>query len=65
MKASHKLVVPGVDSMLNQFKEEIASEFGVKLGGQTSSYENGSVGGEITRRLVQHAQSKVTDSNHQ
>ncbi len=65
MKASHKLIVPGVDSMLHQFKEEIASEFGVKLGGQTSSYENGSVGGEITRRLVQHAQSKMSETNHQ
>jgi small acid-soluble spore protein A (major alpha-type SASP) len=34
-------------------KYEIASEFGVQLGAETTSRENGSVGGEITKRLVQ------------
>jgi hypothetical protein len=41
---------------LNQVKEEIAAEFGVTLGPETTSRGNGSVGGEITKRLVQQAQ---------
>ena len=34
-------------------KYEIASEFGVNLGPDATSRANGSVGGEITKRLVQ------------
>jgi len=55
----NKLVVPGVEHALGQFKEEIAQEFGVKLGAHTSALENGSVGGEITKRLVKQAQSQL------
>ena len=50
-----KLVVPGSQSALNSMKTEIASEFGVTLGPDTSSRQNGSVGGEITKRLVAQA----------
>ena len=34
-------------------------EFGVNLGPDTSSHENGSVGGEITKRLVAMAQQQL------
>ena len=40
-------------------KYEIASEFGVQLGPDASSRANGSVGGEITKRLVAQAQSQM------
>ena len=40
-------------------KYEIASEFGVNLGGETTSRANGSVGGEITNRLVAIAQQSM------
>ena len=33
-------------------KYEIANEFGVSLGPNSTSRANGSVGGEITKRLV-------------
>ncbi|MDF2558081.1 MAG: hypothetical protein K0R71_1909 [Bacillales bacterium] len=56
----NKLLVPGVEKMLTQFKEEIASEFGIALGAHTSSYENGSVGGEVTKRLVRQAQQDLS-----
>lgn len=36
-------------------KQEIASEFGVTLGADTTARQNGSVGGEITKRLVAEA----------
>ncbi len=55
----NKLAVPGAEQALEQMKYEIASEFGVNLGGETSSRANGSVGGEITKRLVQMAESQL------
>ncbi|NLD26438.1 MAG: alpha/beta-type small acid-soluble spore protein, partial [Acholeplasmataceae bacterium] len=52
-----KLVVPGAQNAINQMKNEIASEFGVQLGPDATARQNGSVGGEITKRLVKMAQS--------
>ena len=49
---SNKLVVPGSKQVLENMKYEIAREFGVNLGPDTSARLNGSVGGEITKRLV-------------
>ncbi|HHY74011.1 MAG TPA: alpha/beta-type small acid-soluble spore protein [Bacillus bacterium] len=62
MTSRNKLVVPGVQQMLDQFKEEIAQEFGVKLSAETVSRANGSIGGEITKRLVQQAQAELSDN---
>lgn len=55
----NKLVVPGVEHYLQQVKYEIAQEFGVHLSGDTASRGNGSVGGEITKRLVNEAQTQI------
>ena len=52
----NQLLVPGVQQALDQMKYEIASEFGVQLGADSTSRANGSVGGEITKRLVQMAE---------
>ncbi|PIC71366.1 spore protein [Sporosarcina sp. P16b] len=60
---SNQLLVPGAQQALNQMKEEIASEFGVQLGPDSTSRANGSVGGEITKRLVRQAQSQMNNSN--
>ena len=59
MTNTNKLVVPGAVQALNQMKNEIASEFGVTLGPDASARQNGSVGGEITKRLVQQAQAQL------
>ena len=56
---SNNLVVPGVEQALEQMKYEIANEFGVNLGAETTSRANGSVGGEITKRLVQMAEQSL------
>ncbi|HLS66248.1 MAG TPA: alpha/beta-type small acid-soluble spore protein [Pseudogracilibacillus sp.] len=56
---SNQLVVPGAEQAINQMKTEIAQEFGVQLGADTTSRANGSVGGEITKRLVQMAQQQI------
>ncbi|MGM7702340.1 small, acid-soluble spore protein, alpha/beta type [Pseudalkalibacillus sp. Hm43] len=55
---SNKLVVPGAQQAINAMKTEIASEFGVQLGPDSSARANGSVGGEITKRLVAMAQGQ-------
>ena len=59
---SNQLVVPGAEQALNQMKTEIAQEFGVQLGADTTSRANGSVGGEITKRLVSMAQQQFSGS---
>ncbi|MET3698281.1 small acid-soluble spore protein A (major alpha-type SASP)/small acid-soluble spore protein B (major beta-type SASP) [Bacillus oleivorans] len=56
---SNNLLVPGVQAALDQMKLEIAQEFGVQLGPDTTSRANGSVGGEITKRLVQMAEQQL------
>lgn len=58
-RSSNNLVVPGAEQALEQMKNEIASEFGVNLGADTTSRANGSVGGEITKRLVSQAQASM------
>ncbi|MBY0144901.1 MULTISPECIES: alpha/beta-type small acid-soluble spore protein [Bacillaceae] len=56
---SNQLLVPGVEQALQQMKYEIATEFGVNLGADTTSRANGSVGGEITKRLVAMAEQQL------
>lgn len=56
---TNQLLVPGASQALNQLKYEIAQEFGVNLGPETTSRANGSVGGEITKRLVALAQQQL------
>jgi len=60
-RSTNKLVVPGAKQALDQMKYEIANEFGVNLGPDTSSRMNGSVGGEITKRLVQMGQQQIAN----
>jgi len=62
---SNQLVVPGAEQALEQMKTEIAQEFGVQLGADTTSRANGSVGGEITKRLVTMAQQQFSGSQQQ
>jgi len=63
--ARNKLVVPGADNALNQMKEEIANEFGVQLGADTTARANGSVGGEMTKRLVAYAEQTLRNQQGQ
>ncbi len=57
---SNQLLVPGMQQALDQMKTEIAQEFGVQLGADSTSRSNGSVGGEITKRLVQMAEQQMS-----
>lgn len=58
----NNLVVPGAKQAIDKMKYEIANEFGVNLGADATSRANGSVGGEITRRLVQNGLNQVSGS---
>jgi len=60
-RSSNRLVVPDVNQALDQMKYEIAQEFGVNLGPDTTARQNGSVGGEITKRLVKTAEQQMSN----
>jgi hypothetical protein len=62
---SNKLLVPGSQNAIDQMKYEIASEQGVQLGADATARQNGSVGGEITNRLVRQAQQQMSGSQNQ
>lgn len=49
----NKLIVPGSREAIENLKYEIANELGITLGADTSSRLNGTVGGYMTKRLVE------------
>lgn len=57
--AKNKSVVPEAKASLNQMKYEIANEMGVNLkegyNGDLTSKQNGSVGGEMVKRMINQA----------
>ncbi len=58
-KNSNELLIDGAQAAIEQMKYEIAQEFGVTLGPDSTARANGSVGGEITKRLVQLAEQQL------
>ncbi|MBU4642724.1 alpha/beta-type small acid-soluble spore protein [Bacillus toyonensis] len=56
---TNERLIQGAESAIDQMKYEIAKEFGVQLGPDTTSRANGSVGGEITKRLVAMAEQQL------
>ena len=63
--SKNRLVVPGAQNAIDQMKYEIANEFGVNLGPDTTARANGSVGGEITKRLVEMGQNQMAGKQSQ
>lgn len=59
---SNRIVAPQAKQAIDQMKYEIANEFGVNLGPDATSRANGSVGGEITKRLVKMGESQLGGS---
>lgn len=56
---TNKPAVQGASQALDQFKYEIATEMGVQLGADRTARENGRVGGEMTKRLIQFAEQNL------
>lgn len=64
-KNSNRMYVPGAKQAIDKMKYEIASELGVNMGPDATSRANGSVGGEITKRLVQMGEQQISGGNYQ
>lgn len=61
---SNTLVVPQANAALDQMKFEVAQELGIQIPqdgyyGYMTSRDTGSIGGNITRRLVQIAEQQL------
>lgn len=59
----NKFVVNGSKQAINNLKYEIANELGIKLGADTASRLNGTVGGEMTKRLVKLGEQALCNKN--
>jgi small acid-soluble spore protein B (major beta-type SASP) len=60
---NNEVLVANAEAALDQMKYEIAQEFGITLGAETTARANGSVGGEITKRLVALAEQQLGGVN--
>ncbi|GLX70627.1 alpha/beta-type small acid-soluble spore protein [Paenibacillus glycanilyticus] len=64
---SNNLVVPQAKAALNQMKYEIATEHGIQLSegynGNLMTREAGTIGGNITKRLVQMAEQSLSGAS--
>ena len=49
----NKLITPNSKQVLEHLKYEIANELGIQMGADQTSRLNGTVGGEMTKRLVE------------
>ncbi|OPJ62452.1 alpha/beta-type small acid-soluble spore protein [Clostridium oryzae] len=63
MSRRNRVLVPEARQGLENFKMEAAREVGVNLSdgdnGNKTSRENGSVGGQMTKRMVESYESKL------
>ena len=56
---SNTPAVQGSKQGLEKLKMEVANEIGATLGADRSSRENGSVGGYMTKKMVQFAEQQL------
>jgi malonyl CoA-acyl carrier protein transacylase len=59
----NELLVPGAENAVDKMKEEVANEFDVELGADTTARENGSVGGEMVKRMIKIAEESMANRN--
>ena len=63
-KNSSKMEVPQAKEAMNRFKMEVADELGVPLtngyNGNLTSYQNGSVGGHMVRKMIEEQEKRMT-----
>ena len=65
---SNRVEVPHAKEALNRFKYEVASEIGVPLkqgyNGDLTSAQNGSVGGEMVRRMIRRQEEQMAGTQN-
>ena len=63
-RSSNKAAVPEAKGALDKFKYEVASELGVPLSdgynGDLTSRQNGSVGGEMVRKMIEAQERQMS-----
>ncbi|MBE5928854.1 MAG: alpha/beta-type small acid-soluble spore protein [Lachnospiraceae bacterium] len=59
----NRVEVPDAKEAMDRFKMEVASELGVPLkkgyNGDLTSYQNGSVGGEMVRQMIRAQEERM------
>lgn len=62
---SNRMEVPQAKEAMDRFKMEVASELGVPLkqgyNGDLTSKQNGSVGGEMVRRMIKKQEEEMSN----
>jgi len=63
MASRNRVTVPEAREAMNRFKYEVASEIGVPLkqgyNGDLTSYQNGSVGGMMVKKMIAEQQKRM------
>ena len=63
----NRKAVPEAKAALDQFKYEVASEIGVPLkqgyNGDLTSYQNGSVGGHMVKKMIEAQQRQMAGTS--
>jgi hypothetical protein len=63
MARRNRAEIPEAREALNRFKYEVANELGVPLkqgyNGDLTSYQNGSVGGYMVKKMIQEQERKM------
>lgn len=63
-KSSNRIEVPEAKSALDKFKMEVAEELGVPLtdgyNGNLTSYQNGSVGGYMVKKMIENQEKQMS-----
>ncbi|HHU70449.1 MAG TPA: alpha/beta-type small acid-soluble spore protein [Clostridiales bacterium] len=66
---SNRAEVPQAREALNRFKMEVANEIGVPLkqgyNGDLTSKQNGSVGGEMVKRMIRRQEEQMAGQSSQ
>lgn len=69
MSNRNRVEVPEAKDAMNRFKMEVASELGVPLtngyNGNLTSAQNGSVGGEMVRKMIKRQEESMAGKSNQ
>ena len=59
---SNRMAVPEAKDAMNRFKQEVASEIGVKDGynGELTSKQAGSIGGEMVKKMIMKQEQEMS-----
>ena len=64
MASRNRSEVPEASEALDKFKFEVANELGVPLkkgyNGDLTSYQNGSVGGNMVKKMIQNEEKRMS-----